>query len=318
MGMDKTEMAMVPGADGSDPMESNMTKRITVEDLPQFKNVLVSSTATMEEIVEATRGLRRILSVERDPPVDAVLEAGVLSYLVRNLTANPQAATLIFESAWALTNIASTSKTHVVVEGGAVEPLIQLLRHENPDVREQAAWCLGNIAGDKQEFRDFLLHSGIIEPLLLNMAQPASVSLLNNVTWTVSNLCRGKPSPDLAYVEPLIAPLHQLLLQQTPTDVMVDAVWALSYISDGPNERIECVMKTGVTSKLVEFLGDLSSPLLTPTIRCLGNFVTGSDVQTQAVVDAGIIEYLNDLLEHPRVSVQNTFSTMRLFPFPCT
>jgi len=202
-----------------------------------------------------------------------------------------------------LTNIASTSKTYVVVDAGAVEPLTQLLRHENPDVREQAAWCLGNIAGDKQEFRDLLLHHGIIEPLLLNLTQPATLSLLNNVIWTVSNLCRGKPSPDMAYLEPIIAPLHQILLQQTSVDVMVDAVWALSYLSDGPNDRIERVMQSGVTSRLVEFLSDKSSPLLTPTIRCLGNFVTGSDVQTQAVVDAGIINYLGDLLDHPRVSV---------------
>lgn len=303
MGMDQSEGAMTTTADGSHIAPNNPGKRVTVDDIPQFKSVLDSNTATMEDVVEATRGIRRILSVERDPPVDTVLQAGVLPHLVRNLVANPQAATLIFESAWALTNVASTTKTHVVVEAGAIEPLIQLMRHENPDVREQAAWCLGNIAGDKQEFRDLLLFNGIVEPLLLNMKQPASISLLNNVTWTLSNLCRGKPAPDMLYLAPAINPLVDLLHNTDVTvEVKVDTVWALSYLSDGPNDRIEQVMQTGVTSKLVEYLSDMKSPLLTPTIRCLGNFVTGSDFQTQAVVDAGIVKHLGALLDHPKVS----------------
>ena len=71
----------------------------------------------------------------------------------------------MFESAWALTNIASTDKTTAVVDALAVPPLIDLLRHEVPDLREQAAWCLGNIAGDSRVLRDHLLSQGILEPL---------------------------------------------------------------------------------------------------------------------------------------------------------
>jgi hypothetical protein len=137
----------------------------TVNDIPELTRMLTSPTSTEEELVQATRGFRRILSVERDPPVDDVLNAGVLPHFVHNLTAKPQAAVLIFESAWALTNIASTSRTNVVVEAGATNHLIQLLQHEVADVREQSAWCLGNIAGDNKDFRDQLLHEGILHHL---------------------------------------------------------------------------------------------------------------------------------------------------------
>eukprot|EP00934_Nitzschia_sp_Nitz4_P000438 Nitzschia sp. Nitz4//scaffold301_size22573//11579//13331//NITZ4_008554-RA/size22573-augustus-gene-0.6-mRNA-1//1//CDS//3329547016//438//frame0 len=284
-------------------MPSTNTKA-SVSDIPSFKIVLMSPSSTIEELTEATKGIRRILSTDRDPPVDEVLASGVLPALVANLTANPQAATLIFESAWALTNISSTEKTDVVVEAGAVVPLIQLLRHESPEVRDQAAWCLGNIAGDNTQFRDILLNQGIVEPLVLNLVQPASMGLLNNVTWTLSNLCRRKPSPDLSFLAPAIGPLAELLFKEVSVDVRVDAVWALSYLSDGPNERIENVMQTGVVNKLVALLEDQSSPVLMPTIRCLGNFVTGSDIQTQAVLDAGIMKHLESLLEHPRRTVR--------------
>src|SRR5210317_1909290 len=82
---------------------------------------------------------------------------------------------------------------------------------------------------------------------LLNIQQPNSMSMLGNVTWTLSNLCRGKPAPHLDLVAPAIDVLAALLTKEVSTEVLVDAVWALSYLSDGPDERIERVMMTGVT-----------------------------------------------------------------------
>jgi importin subunit alpha-6/7 len=94
--------------------------------------------------------------------VDAVLQAGALPVLVSFLQRGEQAAPeLLFEAAWALTNIASTEHTRVLVEAGATPPLARLLLHAAPDVREQAAWCLGNIAGDGPELRDVVLGSGV-------------------------------------------------------------------------------------------------------------------------------------------------------------
>jgi importin subunit alpha-1 len=64
---------------------------------------------------------------------------------------------IVFEAEWALTNITSTSFAGAVVQSGAVEPLIKNLYYNNPSVQLQAAWCLGNIAGDCNNYRDLLL-----------------------------------------------------------------------------------------------------------------------------------------------------------------
>eukprot|EP00339_Tiarina_fusa_P001100 CAMPEP_0117055134 /NCGR_PEP_ID=MMETSP0472-20121206/38213_1 /TAXON_ID=693140 ORGANISM="Tiarina fusus, Strain LIS" /NCGR_SAMPLE_ID=MMETSP0472 /ASSEMBLY_ACC=CAM_ASM_000603 /LENGTH=544 /DNA_ID=CAMNT_0004770997 /DNA_START=55 /DNA_END=1689 /DNA_ORIENTATION=+ len=291
-------------ATGSD-IDKSQRKLGALEDIPELTRMLTSPTSSDEEKVEATRGFRRILSVERNPPVDEVLAAGVLPFFVHNLTADPVNSKMVFESAWALTNIASTTQTPAVVEGGAVPPLITLLRHENADVREQATWCLGNIAGDNREFRDYLLKEGIVAPLVLNIEQPATMSLLNNMVWALSNLCRGKPVPDLALLAPAIGPLTELLYKDVSVEVLVDAVWALSYLSDGDNDRIGAVMTTGVADRLVQFLGPEMAPqMLTPVVRCLGNFATGSDSQTQAVVDAGILKHFVRLLENPKKGIR--------------
>ncbi len=43
------------------------------------------------------------------------------------------------------------------MENGAVGPFIQLLKSPNEQVREQAVWALGNIAGDSASYRDMVL-----------------------------------------------------------------------------------------------------------------------------------------------------------------
>ena len=40
-----------------------------------------------------------------------------------------------------------------------------------------------------------------------------------------------------------------------------------------------------------------------PALRTLGNIVTGTDEQTQVVLDHGILPHLFNLLQHPRPSI---------------
>ena len=135
--------------------------------------------------------IRKLLSSNRNPPIDELIESGILPILVECLNKDDKwvlfsislftfiysydvegnysirydkssclhtinkyyniyySASLQFEAAWALTNIASgtTEQTRAVVECGAVVLFLRLLYSPHQNVCEQAVWALGNIIG---------------------------------------------------------------------------------------------------------------------------------------------------------------------------
>lgn len=306
--MKRRNLETVDAQDGVSPLgESQVSNlpagssasggRVTLEQLPEIAAGMFSGDE--QEALRQTERCRRMLSKEKNPPIDDVIQAGLLTQLVNFLTCS-HLPKLQFEAAWALTNIASGTpeQTQAVVEAGALQNLTDLLSSEEEECREQAIWAIGNIAGDGPELRDMVIATGILPPLLdLLMTGNGRMSMLRNCTWVLSNLCRGKnPQPEFEVIRHAIPTLGHLISSQDE-EIVTDATWAVSYLSDGENHKIQAIVDAGLTRRLVELLYHNSSSVKTPALRAVGNIVTGTDEQTQNVLDCSALPAFCSLLQ---------------------
>merc|ERR1719454_1400217 len=296
----------MPGAAAANAMATGFGGAVNpafpLDQIPALSQMLMSDDPQAQ--YNSTQQYRKILSIEQNPPIQEVIQLGVVPRFVIFLQ-DITRPDLQFEAAWVLTNIASgnAEQTRFVVEQGALPIFVQLLQSPNDDVREQAVWALGNIAGDSPNFRDLVLQSGGLNPIMAVLRESEKTSMMRNATWTLSNLCRGKPPPPFEWVSPALGTLAHLI-QTGDVEVLTDACWALSYLSDGPNERITAVIQSGVCRRLAELLQHPSPLVQTPALRAVGNIVTGDDVQTQVIIQSGALPAFHNLLSHAKKNIR--------------
>uniref|UniRef100_A0A8C9W3B5 Importin subunit alpha n=1 Tax=Scleropages formosus TaxID=113540 RepID=A0A8C9W3B5_SCLFO len=250
---------------------------------PTQDNDLVEGVNTVSK---HSQRCRKLLSRQKDPPIDEIISSRLISKLVDFLAVDT-CPPIQFEAAWALTNIASgtMAQTRPVVDAGAVPGFVHLISSPHPHISEQAIWALGNIAGDSSFARDIATY-------------------LRNITWTLSNLCRNKfPPVPLCIVQQMLPTLVRLMYHEDKA-VLADICWAVSYLTDGPSDRIQAVLQIGLLSRLMQLLDANELSILTPALRTIGNIVSDSGESAQLVLDAGLLAHFPALLRHHKASIQ--------------
>ena len=240
----------------------------SIQEIPKLI-AKVMNTDSLNTQLEGVRGVRLLLSMEREPPTLRIMRSGAVPKIINFMFTDEKdkecrsqqsdiKKKIQFEAAWAITNIcAGTSHcTTTMVKLGAIKAFVDLLRNaESPEMAEQAVWGLGNILGEGKKFKDEILSSGVIKDFvqIINDSSNVKTVVLTNAMWALSNFCRCAKL-ELAQISFLI-PAITKLLRETKCDALIpDSLWCLAYISQQNDQIINSLAKSSAVTIAMKYL----------------------------------------------------------------
>eukprot|EP01017_Pseudomicrothorax_dubius_P029701 TRINITY_DN3638_c0_g1_i6.p1 TRINITY_DN3638_c0_g1~~TRINITY_DN3638_c0_g1_i6.p1 ORF type:complete len:470 (+),score=75.34 TRINITY_DN3638_c0_g1_i6:227-1636(+) len=308
------------------PQDENSASRQDLEELEKMKkhiDTCLTRTFTVNDFYDLAKlinsedlydqhlgviGLRKILAKKLDMPIQDVIDANLIPRLM-SFMKQDEHVHLQLEAAWALTNVASGNslQTKSIIEKGGIPLFVTLLKDRPLAISEQAIWALGNIAAESTNYRDDILEEGALDLLVEILAKnppsgSGSKKLWSCGTWAVSNLCRGKPAPNIAKILVAMPILLRAVQEEKAPEVLSDAIWALVPISDR-KDKIQDFLESGAVPDIVQNLSLPHLSVIIPTLRLIGNMLLGNSVQCEYIVNCGILIHFDILIEHKNSSI---------------
>eukprot|EP01119_Soliformovum_irregulare_P013118 TRINITY_DN3460_c0_g1_i1.p1 TRINITY_DN3460_c0_g1~~TRINITY_DN3460_c0_g1_i1.p1 ORF type:complete len:953 (-),score=284.24 TRINITY_DN3460_c0_g1_i1:498-3326(-) len=144
----------------------------------------------------------------------------------------------------------------LATQHGVIALFISRLASPTLEIREQAVLGLGAVASYNPDARDFVLRSGVLNPLLHLINTQTPLPLLRKIAWTLSVLCGVthplNQLPSWAFISPLLQPVTNILFVNDEA-ILTTICPALSLILPGLPEIV-------ILRRLVDILREVSLP----------------------------------------------------------
>ncbi|OQS07474.1 importin subunit alpha [Thraustotheca clavata] len=266
-----------------------------VDDLEFQSLLLVLASDQENNILEALQGLKAALSVFNAERMDKVAESGVIPILVKLLERPASSTVELITVLWCLTFITSGLYEHTKLVLPAVPTLLNFL--QNPELAEHAAWTLGNIAADCEEFRLYLIRHGAIPPLI-QLLKPHDTEMLKVCLWSLCNMARGVHTPAKSFFDHGIGPILLELLQANETpEVVQELLWVLSFLTAKEDKALQWLLDNNLIAGLLQYFEATDEPVLIPLLRVCGNIAS---IAPDHHTDSWQVAHIQTLASQPR------------------
>ena len=275
-------------------------------DIYQLKDIVISFNSNdLAQKFAGLVGIRKLLCIPEDPPIEIILEMNILPGLIELLGNSP--VEFQYEALWCLINITSGTDNQVKIlknEGG-IEKILELLDHNLNEIKELAIWNIENIALDSPKMQEFLIEKKIINKLItilsvnnneainIHCISVLKIILKNNVTCLNENV----------NVKMLINSISKIIMsiKFNPDNKDVyqlynDCFYLLSHISEKLKECKDYLLENGVIPYILEVIrnnnNENNAYLILYGLKIIGNIISGNVNQTQKMLDYNIYDIL--------------------------
>lgn len=262
-----------------------------------FNKLRIGSTdtkkATLEDLIHYMK--------EDEKAVLLVGYDGDVSRLIYLLDSNSQAIRERAAHAVSILAVADEFKKSLVADG-APSPLIRLLESGNPFAKEKAVLSLYELTCISENAHAVASHGGI--PRLVKLCRHGTPTATACAAGTLRNLANNEHIRRSILEEGAIEALIALVTSGT-SDAQQRAAEALQYLASGKDDRIRIVIaKSGGIQSLMMLLKHAPSPKAQEAAICALSNLATSATSAKALVAAGYVNQLTDLLKTGPSSVQ--------------
>lgn len=274
--------------------------------------------------------VRHALSHEgENVPIDFCLQHGVIKALEwasqpavsGGIASAPAGAgELRYEASWIVANLAAGTPEQTKQLNTVIPLQLHLLDTDDILLVEQITWTIGNISGDVQEWRDWLINNGCLPALQRQLRNKKHKELIRVTCWTLSNLLRGqtpaKPFVDVQIPHMVIEIMSDCLNQTSDSsqlsaderhkymEILTECSWVVAYLAAREEEVVEELVNLGVVPLLVRCLSKGHPPVILPALRSLGNISgCGNHALTSTILEQNaFLSVLHTIVSSPFVS----------------
>ena len=250
--------------------------------------------------------LRKLLSDKNKLPIQETIDCNGVPLLIQ-LAKDTSELHLRLEATWCLANLVSgtTQQTLALINKNIIQIFEEILNDQSPQIVEQAIWGLGNIIGDSVELRQLVVKSGVLNKLIIILAQNKSMNIQKHIIWCLSNALRIKPKKE-AYVTmknsviALISAFNSYADQEIKTDCLFGVSEyckpnLLTYFTD--DLFLESLRKFYQHLYTMKPTYAEIKPEISAIHKIIGNITNGDDFDTGKVIDQGFLKDLCVLLK---------------------
>ena len=280
-------------------------EEISIKDFSKIINLFHSQN--IDDKFKGLIGIRKLLSLESNPPIQEIIELNIVQELISLLDSNLYE--FKYEATYCLCNIASgtSDQANSIIIYGGIPKIWNLLDCQIEEIKTQTIWLVSNLVGDSTKIRDALIENKILDKILTILASTNNENYINMSTWCISNFFRVKPTPKKDICAKIFKVIVRAVLIDTKKDeeFIEDACFFFSVVSHKYKEFNEEIIDTGLLPKIIQNLDIKKRSIVLASLRIIGNIAcTDNANQTQKLIDLGVLNKLKYTLFNESVNIR--------------
>jgi hypothetical protein len=183
--------------------------------------------------------------------------------------------------------------------------MIDFFKHSDEVLLEHSVWLLGNIVAESQINREYVIKQEIVDKLAFYLEEFGTSDFLKEkIIWLVCNLTRGKLYNHVNYFENIVPSLCKYLNTANDDKEIASCLYTVFKLSSTNSRILEKFISSNIYHIISQYIYETQN-LANKTfcVKIISNLTGGNDVQTQRLIEEGIIYLFKQLLEEDEVKI---------------